>query len=97
MSDNVSKEFTEFFEFMKTVSDSISMPREDWAFAGGYICGCYFRMFQECIDHGADTFRAYVLIEDSTVEPDADVWPAFYTPTEIQEWIATQPKETKDV
>lgn len=96
MSNNVSKDFLEFFEFMKTVSTSIAMPEADWAFASGHISGCYFRMFQECTDLDADTFKAYVLIEDSTVEPDADEWPAFYSPKEVQEWIALQ-KETKDV
>jgi hypothetical protein len=96
MSDNVSQEFTDFFEFMKTVCDSISMPEEDWAFATGRICNCQFRMFQECLDREGWDYRAYVVIEDKTVKPDATQWPAFYSPKEIQEWIALQ-KETKDV
>lgn len=76
--------FNKFIEWLKQYAD-VKVPRDDWEFANGKICGKYFRVFTE-------RSYPYLLICDTDCE-ESDKWPAFYTRRQIIKWINKKNKQ----
>lgn len=75
--------FNKFVEWLKQHAE-VKVPRDDWEFANGNICGHYFRVFTE-------RSYPYILICDNDSRDSS--WPAFYTRRQIMKWINKKNKQ----